>query len=137
MSTEQQENIEQASESSNNTDASEPTKTTTKKAKWLLLLSAIALLAGGVTVWRSVSSSQPSSEAVTNNIEQARLTVRTVPVNLEPIQAWTYGDGTVSAVTKKHLSFQATGTIDYLKQVNGRNLREGDRVKKGELLFLT
>ena len=35
---------------------------------------------------------------------------------------------------KKHLSFQATGTIDYLKQVNGRDLREGDRVKKGELL---
>ena len=134
MSTEQQENIEQASESSNNTDASEPTKTTTKKAKWLFLLSAIALLVGGVTVWRSVSSSQQSSEVVTNNIEQARLTVRTVPVNLEPIQAWTYGDGTVSAITKKHLSFQATGTIDYLKQVDGRNLREGDRVKKGELL---
>ena len=134
MSTEQQESIEQASESSNNTDASEPTKTTTKKAKWLLLLSAIALLAGGVTVWRSVSSSQQASEEVTNNIEQARLTVRTVSVNLEPIQAWTYGDGTVSAVTKKHLTFQAEGTIDYIKKVEGRNLREGDRVKKGELL---
>ncbi|MGK7876466.1 MAG: efflux RND transporter periplasmic adaptor subunit [Xenococcaceae cyanobacterium] len=134
LTTEQQKSLEQASELSDNTDVSQPTKTTSKKPKWLLLLSAIALLAGGITVWRSVSNSQQSSEEVTNNIEQARLTVKTVPANLEPIQAWSYGDGYVSAVTKKHLTFQAEGTIDYLKKIDGRDLREGDRVRKGELL---
>ncbi len=107
---------------------------TINQPKWLLLLGAIALFVGGITLWRLVSNSQQSSEEVTENIEQARLTVRTVPVNLEPIQAWSYGDGNVSAVVKKHLNFQATGTIDYIKQVNGRGLKEGDRVRKGELL---
>ena len=134
MTNEQQKSLEQTSELSDNIDVSKPTKTITQKPKWLFLLGAIALLAGGITVWRSVSNSQQSSEEVTNKIEQARLTVRTVSVNLEPIQAWTYGDGYVSAITKKHLTFQAEGTIDYIKQVNGRDLREGDSVRKGELL---
>ena len=143
MATEQQENIEQASElvdnvdasqSVDNVDASQSQKTITKKNKLLLLSGAIAVFVGGIIVWRSVSSSQTSPEEVTNNIDGARLAVRTVPVNLGAIQAWVYGDGTVSAVTKKHLAFQAEGTIDYIKKVKGRDLREGDRVKKGELL---
>ena len=77
---------------------------------------------------------QQSAEEVKTNIEQARLTVRTVPAKLEPIQAWVFGDGYVNAILKKHLSFQVEGTIEYIKQVNGRDLREGDRVRKGELL---
>ena len=160
MATEQQESIKQASESvenvnasqsidnnidpsvennidpsvENNIDPLQAIKATTKKPKWLLLLGALALFACGAIVWRSVSSSQQSTGGVTNNTEDSRLRVRTVPVNPEPIQAWVYGDGTVSAVTKKHLNFQAEGTIDYIKKVKGRDLREGDRVKKGELL---
>ena len=134
MTTKQQQNPEEVSEFKDSTHGEEPTTTATPKNKWLFLLSAIALFAGGITVWLSVSSSQQSSEKVTSNIEQARLTVKTVTANLEPIQAWTYGDGYVSAVTKKHLTFQAEGTIDYLKKINGRDLREGDRVRKGELL---
>ena len=107
---------------------------TNKKPKWLLWLGVIALLVGVTVVWRSMSSSQQSTLEVTENIEQARLTVKTVTANLEPIQAWNYGDGYVSAITKKHLTFQAEGTIDYLKKIDGRDLREGDRVRKGELL---
>ncbi len=134
MTTEQQKSLEQASELSYNTDVSQPTKTITKKLKWLFLLGAIALFAGGITVWRSLSSWQESTVEVTDNIEQARLTVKTVTANLEPIQAWSYGNGNVSAITKKHLTFQAEGTINYIKKVDGRNLREGDWVRKGELL---
>lgn len=148
MATEQQKSIEQTSELVDNVDTSPSVdnvsasqlkkinfkKFTTKQSKWFLVLSTIALFAGGVTLWRSVSTSQQSAEGEINNTEQARLTVRTVPVNLGSIQAWVYGDGTVSAITKKHLTFQAEGTIDYIKKVKGRDLREGDRVKKGELL---
>ncbi|MDJ0568002.1 MAG: HlyD family efflux transporter periplasmic adaptor subunit [Pleurocapsa sp. MO_192.B19] len=105
-----------------------------KKPKWGLWLGAIALLAGGTVVWRSLVSPQQTTVNESNNIEQARLTVRTVPVSLEPIQAWSYGDGYVNAIVKKHLTFQADGTIDYLKQIDGRDLREGDWVSKGELL---
>ena len=133
MATEQEKNTEQALELFNNANSLQYNKASPKK-KWLYLLSLIASLVGGVMLWRLLASSQKSLEKVTTNIEQSRLTVRTVPVNLEPIQAWTYADGTVSAVIKKHLTFQAEGTIDYIKKVDGRDLREGDRVKKGELL---
>ncbi len=34
----------------------------------------------------------------------------------------------------KHLTFETSGTITYIKKVNGRDLREGDFVKGGELL---
>jgi len=134
MTTQQQNDIEQASELADAPDISTPTKTTTKKSKWLLLIGTIALLVGGAIVWRYASISESPSEEPRNNIEQARLAVRTVPANLEPIQAWTYGDGNVSAIIKKHLTFQAEGTINYLKKVDGRDLREGDWVREGELL---
>lgn len=143
MTTEQQESTEQTLESIDNADASqsvenvnisESKKIPIKKSKWLLMLGAIAVFGGGVIVWRSISNFQGSTEKDINNTEQARLAVRTVPVNLQPIQAWVYGDGYVNAITKKHLTFQAEGTIDYIKKVKGRDLREGDRVKKEELL---
>ncbi len=105
-----------------------------KKSKWLLPLGAIALLVGGGLIGRVFSGWQQSAQEVTTDIEQARLTVRTVPAQLEPIQAWVFGDGYVNAILKKHLSFQVEGTIEYIKQVNGRDLREGDRVRQGELL---
>lgn len=108
-----------------------------KKNKSILPLStlgAIAFLILGITIWNNLTNSPKTSENLTENIEQARLSVRSITVNLEPIQAWTYGDGYVRAITKKHLTFQAEGTIDYIKTIDGRDLREGDRVKKGELL---
>ena len=107
MTTEQQKSQGQASKLREQTDVSKPTKTISHKPKGLFLLSAIAILAGGIAIWRSLSNSQQVPEAVTNNIEQAKLTVRTVAVNLEPIQSWAYGDGTVSATTKKTLVFSS------------------------------
>ena len=114
-------------------DAQESTAINVRKPRWLWL-GILAILIGGTGILRSLSGSQESTIEVTNNIEQARLTVKTVPAKLEPIQAWSYGDGYVSALVKKHLTFQAEGTIDYLKKIDGRDLREGDRVRKGELL---
>ncbi|VEP11520.1 RND family efflux transporter, MFP subunit [Hyella patelloides LEGE 07179] len=136
MAIEQEKNLEEASDFLENENNSQVIKTTPQKPKWLLMLGAIAIFAGGIAIWRSISSPQQSTVEVAeaDNIEQARLTVKTVTANLEPIQAWSYGDGYVSAITKKHLTFQAEGTIDYLKKIDGRDLREGDRVSKGELL---
>jgi len=105
-----------------------------KKSKRLLLLGAIALLVAGGLIGRVFSSWQQSAREATTNIERGRLTVRSVPAQLEPIQAWVFGDGYVNAIRKKHLSFQMEGTIEYIKQVNGRDLREGDLVREGELL---
>ena len=134
MTTEEHKDIKSDTDSIAFVDSHQIQTTAHKKPKLLLLLGAIALLAGGVLIWRSLSSSPESTVEETDNIEQARLTVKATTVNLEPIQAWTYADGTVSAVIKKHLTFQAEGTIDYIKKVDGRDLREGDRIQKGELL---
>ncbi|MEM9275432.1 MAG: HlyD family efflux transporter periplasmic adaptor subunit [Cyanobacteria bacterium P01_F01_bin.143] len=134
MTIEPQENIAEVSDSPNSQDTEIVTSPPAKKSKLPLILGAIALLIGGTVIARSLSGSQETTEEVTENIEQARLTVKTVPANLEPIQSWTYGDGIVSAITKKHLTFQAEGTIDYIKKVDGRDLKEGDRIRKGELL---
>ena len=109
-------------------------KIATKKPKRGFLLGVIALLIGGTLFWRSLANKEQQAVETTNNIEQARLTVKTADAEVEPIQAWSYGDGYVSAVVKKHLNFQAEGTIDYIKKIEGRDLREGDRVAKGELL---
>lgn len=134
MTTEPKENSEQTSDLDEKTSDSYSYEVATKKPKRRLWLGAIALLIGGTIFWRSVSNNEQQAIETTNNIEQARLTIKTVDAKIEPIQAWSYGDGFVSAVVKKHLNFQAEGTIDYIKQVDGRDLREGDRVTKGELL---
>ncbi len=134
MTTEQEKTSEQTFDLDEKTSDSQSYEIATKKPKLGLWLGAIALLIGGTLFWRAVSNNEQQTVETTNNVEQARLTVKTVDAEIEPIQAWSYGDGYVSALVKKHLNFQAEGTIDYIKQVDGRDLREGDRVTKGELL---
>ncbi|MDJ0589700.1 MAG: efflux RND transporter periplasmic adaptor subunit [Pleurocapsa sp. MO_226.B13] len=136
MTTEENKNIQTTlnlTTANTSIDTQEATGINVRKPRWLWL-GIFVILIGGTVIWRSPSSFPESTEEVTDNIEQARLTVKTVTTNLEPIQAWSYGDGYVSAIVKKHLTFQAEGTIDYLKKIDGRDLREGDRVSKGELL---
>lgn len=134
MTIEPQENIEEVSDSPLEANLSSVGNSKSKKSQLPLILGAIVLFVGGIFIWRSRPSEPQITEEVTENIEQARLTVKTVPVKLEPIQAWTYGNGTVSAITKKHLTFQAEGTINYIKKIDGRDLRDGDRIRQGEVL---
>ena len=134
MPTEKPENPKPVIDLDERVDISQSPIVTQKKPKRGLLLGVIALLIGGTLFWRSVSNKEQAPVETTNNVEQARLTVKTVDAAVAPIQAWSYGDGYVSAVVKKHLNFQAEGTIDYIKKIDGRDLREGDTVTKGELL---
>ena len=85
MTTEEQKDIKSDTDSIAFVDSERIQTTTNKNSKWLLLLGAIALLAGGTIVWRSLSSSPELTVEVTDNIEQARLTVKTVPANGEGI----------------------------------------------------
>ncbi|AFY39786.1 efflux transporter, RND family, MFP subunit [[Leptolyngbya] sp. PCC 7376] len=98
---------------------------------WVLGAAGVVLGIGIIWAIASPKSETTSQEATT---EQARITVKTIPVKNEAIRSWTFGDGYVSALVKKHLTFQAEGTINYLRQVGGRDLREGDFVRQGELL---
>ena len=112
----------------------ESTKSTSNKKNWLPILGAAVVLIGGVAIWRGNSNSEQPIIETTENIKQARLSVKTVTATSEPIQAWSYGDGEVHAIVKKHLTFQAEGSINYIKKIDGRDLREGDLVNQGELL---
>ena len=136
MSSEKLSENQQPSEATENieNDNSELVKNPPKRRKWLYLFIPIALVVVGTVLVRLTTDSEKSTQEVSSNIDQARLAVKTITANSEPIQAWNYGDGYVNAIVKKHLTFQAEGTIEYLKKVDGRDLREGDLVKKGELL---
>ena len=100
-----------------------------KKYWWLALLGL--LLVGGVAVWQPWSNK--SSETPTET-EAVKLSVRTTKAEIAPIRAWVSSEGNVQAVNYKHLAFEVEGDVTYIADRNGRELREGDRVSKGELL---
>ena len=107
MPTEKPENSQPVVDLEEEVNISQSSIITNQRSNWGLWLGAIALFAGGTMVWRSLNNSPQSMVQNIGNLEQARLTVKTVPADLEPIQAWSYGDGFANAVVKKHLNFQA------------------------------
>ncbi len=102
----------------------------------LVFFILVAIVIG--IIFRTLSSQNEKEDSstteTTETIEQAQLPVRVVEVSKQPIQEWVFADGYVSAVDKRHLIFETDGTITYMKKVDGRELREGDLVKKGEVL---
>lgn len=109
---------------------SEERKSNVFKRYWWLALLGV-LLVGGVAIVRPWSNT--SEETVTQS-EPVRLSVRTTKAQKEPIRAWVSSEGNVQAVNYKHLAFEVEGDVTYIADRNGRELREGDRVSKGELL---
>ena len=103
-----------------------------RKFNWLYLLLVITCLGLGILVFRYIQANTPEEKTETNQL--ARLPVRATKAQIQPIQNLVFGDGQVWAVQRKHLSFEAAGTITFLKNIGGRDLREGDRVRQGELL---
>ena len=113
-----------------NTEVNTPPKQ--KRPMWLYLILGIGIFALGSILLRQLQNSP--QEAPTQTSKPARLSVRTTEVKVQPLQRFVFGDGFVSAVRGKHLTFETSGTITYIKKVKGRDLREGDFVKAGELL---
>ena len=105
----------------------EPKKT---KKWWLIPVLGLVLAVGGVSVMRIRDKN--SEQAVVT--KTAPLNVRTVAAQKSPIRNWVSSEGTVRAVRFKHLAFDVDGEVTYIADRDGRNLREGDRVTKGELL---
>ncbi len=106
-----------------------------KRSPWPFLGLAMLTIVGGV-VWKgfTVSQSPSSPEQLETAAAKASLPIRAVRAQLNPIEAWVFSNGEVSAVHFKHLTFQTAGTITYLKKIAERDLREGDLVRGGELL---
>ncbi len=107
-----------------------------KKQLWPILTLVMIGVASAVA-WRAYSALQ---ETPTDNVEEAqlavsRLPIKTVRAELAPIQRWvTSPDSDVRVERYKQLIFETSGEITYLAKIKGRFLREGDRVKAGQLL---
>ncbi|WP_346291378.1 efflux transporter periplasmic adaptor subunit [Sphaerothrix gracilis] len=95
---------------------------------WLIPVLGLVIAAGGVTFVR-LRGDEPA--AVT---ETTPLSVRAIAAQREPIRAWVSSEGNVRAVEYQHLTFETEGDVTYLADAAGRRLREGDRVRAGELL---
>ena len=99
---------------------------------WLYLLLGVGIVAIAGILFRQLQNNP--QEIPTQTAEPARLSVRATEVKIQSLQKFVFGDGYVWAVRRKHLSFETSGTITYIKKNNGRELREGDFVKAGDLL---
>ncbi|BAY84495.1 hypothetical protein NIES267_39910 [Calothrix parasitica NIES-267] len=104
-------------------------KSALKKYWWII--AVLVVLAGGVTIIRPWEN---QSQEETSTTQTAKFSVRTTKAQRQPIRAWVSSEGRVRAARYKHLTFEVEGDVTYLARRNGRRLREGDRVKSGELL---
>ncbi len=106
-----------------------------RRSPILTAIAGLLLLALGWVGFRAISALRnPEEPEVATSTERAALAVSAVQATQNPIQAWVFGDGYARAVRFKHLTFEVDGTITDVKTVSGRDLREGDFVRQGELL---
>lgn len=106
-----------------------------KKSPWPIVI-LVMLVVAGLFGWRACSTTRQSSNPVEQETKSAaRLPVRAVHAKIAPIQRWvTNPDGDVRVERYKQLIFEANGEVTYLAKIDGRYLREGDFVRKGQLL---
>lgn len=103
-------------------------KSAFKSYWWLLLLAGLVVAVGGLTFVRLREDEPPAQT------ETTPLSVRTVAAEREPIRSWVSSQGNVRAVEYQHLTFETEGDVTFLANRGDRRLREGDRVRGGELL---
>jgi HlyD family secretion protein len=103
-------------------------KSAFKNYWWVLLVVGLVAAVGGITFVR-LQEDEPTTVT-----ETTPLSVQTVVAEREPIRSWVSSEGNVRAVEYQHLTFETAGDVTYLANRDGRRLREGDRVRKGELL---
>ncbi|MGB3518491.1 MAG: hypothetical protein WBA43_18690 [Elainellaceae cyanobacterium] len=104
-----------------------------KKSYWPAI--AVALVAifglGGWRIYQRLTAS-PSREIQTSATEG--LPVQVVRVQTGLVEEWVFDEGVSLPVTLEALTFEASGTVTYLAEVNGVPLKAGDLVSQGQLL---
>jgi len=103
-----------------------------KRPLWHYIIGGVTIFAVGGIAFGQLQRSPQVSE--TPSEPAASLPVKTTRVKRQLIQKFVFGNGRVEATKGKHLTLETSGTITYVKKFNGRELREGDFVKAGELL---
>lgn len=123
-------------QSSDTEDSTQPQpKRSSKKSPWPIAILVMLVVAGlfGWRVYSTTGNSSSPAEQKTKSV--APLPVRAVRAQVAPIKRWvTSPDGDVRVERYKQLIFEANGEVTYLAKMDGRYLREGDFVRKGQLL---
>ncbi len=94
------------------------------------------VLVAGAVGWKAYRKTQKSSgpETDTAQINTSRLPVRVAKARTGLAQDWVFDEGTVWPVQRRVLNFETSGEVTFIASVDGQDLREGDRVPKGQLL---
>ena len=106
------------------------------KSVWPAMVLAMGVVLAGVG-WRIYQKTQAGDGSIDPSVEQpseSRLPVRIAKAKTGLAQDWVFDEGEVWPVQRRVLNFEADGEITYLARINGRDLREGDRVTQGTLL---
>ena len=102
------------------------------KNKKLLLKLSILLAIILVIYFFTIKTKKPSD----NNVDKTpEVSVGIAKVKRGDMETWIFSEGTARSVRREYLTFENPGKVDYIKiKANGEELKEGDPVKKGELL---
>lgn len=100
----------------------------------VVLLMGIVLAGVGWQIYQKTQVGDGGAEPVVEQPSESLLPVRVAKAKTGLAQDWVFDEGEVWPVQRRVLNFEAKGEITYLTSVNGRDLREGDRVSKGTLL---
>ena len=107
------------------------------RRQYIWPIACVALFAGfagiGLTVYRSMRAETATAQ-VEAEASRSRIPVRVTPASVGLAQAWVFDEGVVSSVRRRVLTFEDDGNIEFIKQVDGRDLREGDTITRGEVV---
>lgn len=103
------------------------------KAIWPIAI-LVMLAALGLVGWKAYQSLRSESAVSQKESSPARLPVRVTEAKVGLAQQWVFDEGVVTAVRRRVLKFETNGTIEFITEVEGRDLRAGDTVFQGELL---
>lgn len=112
---------------------SKPKKLNSKSAWPIVLLVMVAAFgAVGFRVFQSFQAEPTAGEE--EEFFPTRLRVKAVRAQTGLAQQWVFDEGVVVAEQRRVLNFEAKGDINFIADVDGRDLREGDSVLRGQLL---
>ncbi|MEO1144448.1 MAG: multidrug transporter [Cyanobacteria bacterium J06638_22] len=112
-----------------------PQSSTPQRSMWPAIALSMLVVVGfvGWRVYRGIQTSTPVETTEVNN-NQGQLPVRVARAQTGLAQSWVFDEGTSLPVELRVLNFYADGDITQVAQINGVQLREGDRVRQGQLL---
>lgn len=84
---------------------------------------------------QSCENAVPQHETVDqHNKNKSKKYVETLVVKPQTLRVYEHGTATVESRRKAHLSFKSSGNVVYIKTRSSRQLREGDIVRRGDVL---